>query len=312
MSIGDWAQVFSGFFDANHSVNKGFICFPFQSSSHFKVKEEKENLNPRRIKWTTTNSNHRGCGRSQGRESVGRLLCLSISQISVGPPWGHKKSSSCLGKGSSQHPLWYVNGSLFNVSTNYLHIYCSTLVCVVHILYCVLEAWFVVLFYWDWGGKKNTVHHAQDIYPCDVSCGMPSIMSLKTNLFTRHFLKIVTKRDWYLFSTYFSSLMVSKKKIRIYGVSIERIVWVLSFCTKARYVIIIPTGDGQWNFSPHLMFISLGSYPALFVLLHHLCLFKRVTLLICCLHCSFHWGLLNSSLLHISCRYVARASSCWQ
>lgn len=145
------------------------------------------------MKWIITNRNHGGYGRSRGRENVGKLLSLSVFQISVGPPWGCRESSSCLGKGNSHHSPSYTNGSLFNVSTSYPRIYFSPLVCLVHILFSVLEAWFMALFQWD--RKKDTIHHTQDIYPHDSSCRMPHVMSLKTKLFTRHFLTIIIIRN---------------------------------------------------------------------------------------------------------------------
>lgn len=81
------------------------------------------------MKWIITNRNHGGYGRSQGKENVGKLLSLSVSQISVGPPWGYKETSSCLGKGNSHHSPSYANR--FNVSTSYPCGYFSTLVCLV-------------------------------------------------------------------------------------------------------------------------------------------------------------------------------------
>lgn len=138
----------------------------------------------------------------------------------------------------------------------------------------------------------------------------PVVCLSKLELFTRHFLTIIIMRNRCLFSTYFSSSGVNKNKKKNQNLSsFNRKDCVgVTLTHNACAVILTQSGDHQWNFSPHLIFISLVSCPVLFVLLHHLCLFNRVTLLICCLHCSFHWGLLNSSLLHISCRYVARAS----
>lgn len=164
-SLGIWAQVFmTTLMLTILSIKVSLSRVVYISKS----KRREKNFHPRRMKWIITNRNHGGCGRSHGRENVGRWLFLSVSPISVGPPWGCKESSSCLGKQNSHHSPSYTNGSLFNVSTSYPCIYFSTLVCLVHILFSVLEAWFMVLFQWD-REKKPTIHHTQDIYPHDIS-----------------------------------------------------------------------------------------------------------------------------------------------
>lgn len=127
-SLGIWAQVFMTSLMLTILSIKASYTSPSRVVYISKSKGKK-NLHPRTMKWIITNRNHGGYERSQGRENVGKLLSLSVSQISVGPPWGCKETSSCLGKGNSHHSPSYANR--FNVSTSYPRGYFSTLVCLV-------------------------------------------------------------------------------------------------------------------------------------------------------------------------------------